>query len=346
MGSAMRFHRSLACALLLLVPAACGGGGGGGGTNFPFAFFFPVSPGPVSFTASPLATGDIVSVTPLGNLNPPAHTFPTDHIYFYWVDPDSPPPEPPTPREVYAPAGGTVLWVLDQGGDQKLLVMASATCRWYLDHVLLDPGIGFGVPLVAGQRIGTTSPQSYALDLGVVNDEVTLGFVRPERYPSDTLHADAPLKYFAEPLRTTLYAMVNRAGPDKDGKIDFDVAGRLSGNWFHESLPVQPGLDPAEGTKHLAFVVDMVDPSAIRVSIGGTLGMTGAFAVQAGAPDPASVSVASGKVAYRLYNPWFPADQLGLLIVEMLDDVTIRAEYFPGTAETAEFTEAAQQYVR
>ena len=35
-----------------------------------------------------------------------------------------------------------------------------------------------------------------------------------------------------EPLRSALYARVRRAGPDKDGKIDCDVPGRLVGNWF------------------------------------------------------------------------------------------------------------------
>ena len=34
------------------------------------------------FTVSPIALSDLVSITPLGNLNPPAHTFPTSHMYF------------------------------------------------------------------------------------------------------------------------------------------------------------------------------------------------------------------------------------------------------------------------
>jgi hypothetical protein len=33
------------------------------------------------FGASPIALEDILSLIPLGNLNPPSHTFPTDHIY-------------------------------------------------------------------------------------------------------------------------------------------------------------------------------------------------------------------------------------------------------------------------
>jgi hypothetical protein len=38
---------------------------------------------PPFLTVSPLAFGDIHEIAPLGNLNPPGHVFPTDHIYFY-----------------------------------------------------------------------------------------------------------------------------------------------------------------------------------------------------------------------------------------------------------------------
>src|SRR5712672_3030835 len=34
-------------------------------------------------TVTPMDLSDIREIAPLGNLNPPGHTFPTDHIYFY-----------------------------------------------------------------------------------------------------------------------------------------------------------------------------------------------------------------------------------------------------------------------
>ncbi len=34
-------------------------------------------------TVSPIDIASIRDLTPLGNLNPPAHTHPTDHLYFY-----------------------------------------------------------------------------------------------------------------------------------------------------------------------------------------------------------------------------------------------------------------------
>ena len=38
------------------------------------------------FTTYPVDFERIRSITPLGNLNPPGHTFPTDHMYFN-IDP-------------------------------------------------------------------------------------------------------------------------------------------------------------------------------------------------------------------------------------------------------------------
>ena len=34
------------------------------------------------FTVSPVEVGLITNIDPLGALNPPGHTFPTDHLYF------------------------------------------------------------------------------------------------------------------------------------------------------------------------------------------------------------------------------------------------------------------------
>ena len=36
-----------------------------------------------AFTVPPFDTADVTGLVPLGNLNPPGHTFPSDHMYFY-----------------------------------------------------------------------------------------------------------------------------------------------------------------------------------------------------------------------------------------------------------------------
>lgn len=42
------------------------------------------------FTTFPVEEGKFSSITPLGNLNPSSHTFPTDHIYVEVADPQYP----------------------------------------------------------------------------------------------------------------------------------------------------------------------------------------------------------------------------------------------------------------
>jgi hypothetical protein len=290
---------------------------------------------------APLALDEFTEIVPLGNLNPPGHTFPTDHVYFYLV-------EPKKTHVVYAPAAGTVDWVLETGrNDDKVVVRVTPTFRYYLGHVALAPGIRRGARVVESQRLGTFSGQAYALDLGVVNDAVTLhGFVNPRRYPADTLHADSPLKHFREPLRASLYARVRRAGSDKDGRIDFDEPGRLVGNWFLDGLGERDSCQPGAWDQHLAFVRDVRDPAAVRIAIGGTLARAGVFAAPRDAPDPAQVSRRTGKVTYRLLDVR-DGTPCGWLLAELVEADCVRVEVVPGSPRgTPEFSDRARRYRR
>jgi hypothetical protein len=296
----------------------------------------------VSLTQPPLRLDEFTEIVPLGNLNPPGHTFPTDHVYLYLVDPRK-------PHAVFAPAAGEVDRIFESGRqDDKVVVKVTPTWRYYLGHVALDPAVRPGQRVRAGEQIGTFSGRAFALDLGVINEAVTrTGFVNPNRYPPDMIHADSPLKYFAEPLRTTLYARVRRSGADKDGKIDYDVPGRLVGNWFVEGLDERESATPHAWGRHLAFVRDVHDPSAVRIAVGGTLAVQGMFAIEPGAMDPAVVTPQTGKVTYRLLDPRDLRRQRGLMIVRMVDDRRIRVQAFADAKrQEADFGGAAVFYVR
>ena len=247
------------------------------------------------FTESPIDPAAIEFVVPLGNLNPPGHTLPTDHVYLYHRLRN---PSAPT-YDVKAPAGGIVRDAR-RGNDDVIRVQVTASQTYYLGHVHLDASIHDGMSVAAGQKVGTTSTLSYGLDIGLEDLAVTRFFVNPARYGEGTIHAESALKYFEEPLRSTLYSKVDRVGGDKDGKIDFDSPGHLAGNWFLEGLPVSESSIFGAGSKQLAFVRDVNDPSAVRVSLGGALGVTGVFAVQSSAPDPSIVTTSTGAMMYRL----------------------------------------------
>jgi hypothetical protein len=294
------------------------------------------------FKSSPIALSEIRWITPLGNLNPPDHALPTDHIYFYFANPNI--GESPVARRTafMVPGDGTVTEVFTSATipDVKVFVRVNSTTSYYIDHLIPDAPVTRGMTLTAGQKLGTTG-SSYGVDLGVVNSSLTLGFVNPSRYAQgDSLHADAPLKYYEEPLRTTLYDKVQRIGSERDGKIDFDVAGRLSGNWFVQG-----------GTATLAFAYDTYDPSQVRISVTSGFTVSGVFSIAAGEPDPRSVSVADGKVRYTLSrsitgpNPGTGAP-MGRMLVQVLDDQRIQVEIFALTESADAFTSRSWVFTR
>ena len=88
-----------------------------------------------------------------------------------------------------------------------------------------------------------------------------------------------------------------------------------------------------------------MNPSIIRVSIGGTLPI-GLWSVEGNTPDPAIVSVSTGKVVYKLI-PYGGNSQPGMLAVQMIADDRIRIEVFLGsTNANPSFTASALEYVR
>lgn len=306
------------------------------------------SGGPLVFTASPVDAVVLDFILPLGNLSPPDHTLPSDHIYFYvgFLRPGV------RGVPVVAPGDGTITTILRSSQpDTKIFVRVSSTHQYYLDHVVPDPGTQPGTRLTAGQPIGT-SGSGFGVDLGVINATRTLTFANPARYPSDTLHADAPLQYYTELVRSQLYAMVRRDSDGRDGRIDYDVAGRLLGNWFVEGLPVLRSADISAGPAELAFVFDNVGPSEAIVSSGGLLGLTGTYRIQAEAVPFAEVLPESGVVAYRLSQSGGTMGirspvVVGTLLVQMTAPERVRVELVRGEALVEPvFSANARTYVR
>jgi len=341
----MRRACALACAAALTM--ACGGGspaspssssGSSSGGNNPFG----LPGGTIAFHSSPIAPETIRYITPLGNLNPPGHSTPSDHIYFYFANPDA--GETPEARRtaVFVPAGGTVSFLIGgQGAESKVMVAVTSTMWYYLDHVIPEIPVAVGTVVSAGQRLGTTG-LAYAMDLGVINSGVTpAGIISPSRYGDETNHGDAPLKYFDEPVRSQLYGKVQRIGADLDGRFAFDVAGRLAGNWF---------LENNGSAIAMSFAYNTYDPSQVRLGIGGTP-ITGVFAIGAGEPDPAGVSVATGLVRYTITTsrtgpPIVGNTPLGTLLVQMLTDSRIEVEAFVGSLSATSFTGNARFFIR
>ena len=296
----------------------------------------PTSSGSILFERSPIDYLHIRQMTPLGNINPPGHTFPTDHIYFYLQSGGLAP--------VFAHAPGTVhsIYYHDWSNDYKITFKHTETFFSYLDHVNhLVVGIEIGAEIATGDSIGMGDPAVSAVDLGVIDYDSTRFFVIPERYHDGTVHCGDPYQYFTEAIRESLLIRNPRTIEPRGGKIDFDKTGALSGNWFLEGTPIphSSGIDYMEN--HLAFVYDMFDPTQIRIAAGGTLVLTPfVCSIVGNAPDPANVTLESGIIAYDL-NTFTP----NTLLVQLLDSLTIKVEVFP-IANASAFTDGAKVYIR
>ncbi|TET53996.1 MAG: hypothetical protein E3J64_02650 [Anaerolineales bacterium] len=165
------------------------------------------------FDVSPLDLDDFTGIIPLGGLNPPSHTFPTDHIYFFIRREDpSNPVGPAASVPVYAPGH---VWITALGSSEHLSAdppytdykIHFAPCRqfqaYYIHVQLLSPELldqagpfdesrcstyetgeqvyrnceawGLSIEVEAGTFIGTTGGRAgqNAIDMGAHDARVS-----------------------------------------------------------------------------------------------------------------------------------------------------------------------------
>jgi len=265
--------------------------------------------GPIVFTNAPIDLPTVDFLEPLGNLNPPGHTFPTDHIYFYYVNLGFPavinpittvnPTNCKSGCPVYAPADGylsNIRLSSDNGGtpnQYNVTFTHTDTFSSYLDHLTtLDPSIlaqagrinpsgnnGEWIPVKAGEVVGTVGGVSgeNALDFGVTNLQITQPFINPSHYGFEA-NSDSPIKYYADPLKSMLYGMVGRQTPDhwgrdeKDGIFCYDLPNTVLGNWAIQGSDPN-WTNPDSWSQQLSFSYDSNYSSQMRITFGGESGV-------------------------------------------------------------------------
>jgi len=316
--------------------------------------------GQMIFSQLPVDLSDIGYIMPLGHLAPPGHTRPSDHMYFMDI---------PAGTILYAPASGKVLdtYTFDEGNgqhDNRITIGVTNTASYYFMHLLLDDGIKIGDEIKTGQRLGTLGAANMiGFDMGAMVKTINLPFIDPKLYGLGSLHCDSPIKHFPKDMQDVLYAKVRRLGTEKDGKICYDIDGKLIGNWIAEDATT---FDPLNKDNYDSYFVSFVygnyDPSKMTISIGNDSFFTSVtghttsqgvnvFHVQDDAVKFENVSPDSGKLAYKLYNTGEFGGSLnqrmGLLIVQMITDKKIRIEFFDDiVSDTRDFTANAKIYVR
>lgn len=362
----------------------------------------------VKYTALPIALENIKFVQPIGELRE-GHVIPGDHGGFdYKTSPTS------TPVKVFMPADGFLVRVEKHPYDpppgypknlQHYHIYLEHSCTFFTGFVHLTefaPDLLaanqeliqltkdrstqqkqtlFRIPLKAGQQIGTA--WSFGL-LGMVTVDLThtnKGYLNPESYikaENWRVHSVAGLEYFEASLKDQMMAKNPRTVEPRGGKIDYDIVGKLVGNWFQEGTgglrdvtvkPKQCGNFPCpywEG--HLALVYDYIDSSQLRLSVGYNSGLAGRtpFGVKGNSPDFKDIGVADGLVKYEIValkdiskEKGYDAESslvtindesqiLGTMLVQLADNNTLRMEIFPGKNkdQVSAFTSQARVYRR
>lgn len=333
--------------------------------------------GTVSFTSPPRRLKDIEFIEPIG-LMVGGHVTPIDHGYYYppnWKPQDN----PAEFKDVLSPANGTITNIQLVGGKQgDYRLVIHHTCTFYTIYIHvkeLSPKIAqtigdfssmsknTNIPVSAREVIGRAN----GFDFSVHDDETVLkGFIIPEHYDAEPwkIRTVNMFDYFVEPIKSQLLAKNVREAEPRGGKIDYDIDGRLVGNWFVENTNGYRGggVAPDYWNTHLAFAYDGLDHSLIIVSMGNFSGEAKQFAVKGNSPDPASVSMSTGIVKYELVDVEYIIKDTGqywdrisyakglkavgieqvhgVVLVQLIEDRKIKFETFPEktAAEVTGFT--------
>jgi hypothetical protein len=358
-----------------------------------------VGNGPGTITASPNALADIAYIDPMGRMVG-GHVTPIDHGAFYVKGAlASPPREVP----VFSPLTGNISSVTrtvrqgdsaHPGAYDDYAVTIEATCKFrvrYSNLLRLAGNLGNAVGQLSsnqtrlpnyatksGELIGYTGqPTANGIDVWVENDNSNLtGFINPAQYTAAEVwktHMVDLFDYTAEPLKTQLLALMARDALPRFGKIDYDVDGRLVGNWFRVGTGgYSGGKQGGEGywVGHLSVVYDSNDPGQVVISFGDYAGSARQFAVVGNTPDPASVDQGSGLIAYQLGQlEWYSGDTglawdhvsyiphvraragrdvSGTVLMQLVGTRSLKIETFPGrlASQATSFDSGAVMYER
>lgn len=301
----------------------------------------------------------VVALQPLGNLN----VLPEDHGGLYTPIEDR--GQAPT-IPVYAPADGRITELGHFRNEDLAPFETDVHVRFRIGPDLqvtyahmsdFSPEIwdaagelalgrtAVSIPVTAGQVIGYAGTTG-TIDWHITDFRLRLNFENPSRYPGEWLYAGCVYDYYDEPLRSQIRELSLRATEPRCGRIDYDVAGRIIGNWFLEGEVPPSAFD--DYSTHLAIVYDEFDGTRIAISDGiairpgsphaGDEAYFGArvFWVEGNAPRPEDLGVADGLVKYEImdrYGSGFfgevPPEEpeiVGVLLVQMLAPRRIQVE--------------------
>lgn len=243
---------------------------------------------------------------------------------------------------VTAPADGVITELSTLGNSTKTLrVVIRHDCNLYTVYMVLnkvsgvlanyasqlksDTNVRPMVAIKAGQEFG--QQRDNPLDFNTFDGNSWLsGFVNPFAYVTGDAwkpYTTDYLQYFTPSIRQAMTDQLQKKGSTTSGKIDWDVSGTSSGNWFlsgtngyggildsvylSATSPVHnntPGKN-AYSWSHLSISPHEVDNSKWIFSAGWFTDPNGDFkqfmlVIEGNSPAPDRLTMANGLVSYRL----------------------------------------------
>ena len=348
---------------------------------------------PYKLTRSPMDPEDFSMVVPYGLLAG-EHVTPIDHQYFSPKDFNS----PLDAYEVYAMGDATIVEVEEREGNRngktipnfRLVFSITCTYFYYYDLVTsLTPDIKkeyeaarkgvfkrpVAIKVKEGQLIGRIGGQT--LDFAVWDTTKRLtGFVVPEHYNPEPwkIYTADPLNYYSDELKKFILSRYVRTVEPISGKIDYDIDGKLIGNWFLEGTNNYAGGKEFTNWQywkgHFAVVPDHIDPTGVFVSFGDFNGEAIQFFIQDLYIRPENVDTNTGVVRYELGQHTYQKENGGFwdnnsvaqgikivparesqkhcVLLQLIETRKLKMEYFPNTKCSANFnfTPNAKFYLR
>ena len=335
----------------------------------------------VIFDYAPVNLDKTIILLPLG-LMAGGHVTPVDHHYFQNFD------NKEFNIEIYSPGEGIVTSIqhmpgAKEGEDYRIVIDHSCSVSSIYIHIGIlseklkqyapsnNKYVGVKVPVEAGEILGYYMNN---VDYSIADTEVILpGLLIPEHYDPETwkIHTANIYDYFNEPIKNKLIEKSLRTAEPINGKIDYDIEGKLSGNWFLQGSNGYFGTEKyGYWQEHLAIAYDYFDPERVVFSIANYDEKDShQFGVKGNSPNPSEIGVDYGLIKYELVeydyitpngNPWDRKSLVkglktkstdivqGVLLVQVLDNKKIKLETFPGktASQVNGFSDNAKIYER
>jgi len=293
------------------------------------------------FTIPPVPIDQIREITPLGNLNPPEHTLPTNHMYLHLASLGV---ELRAPGDIYITSMSSTGYTETGLTDYSIEFALCEDIQGYFLHVkTITPELaelledcnarvyGNGKYkhcwtsvdhhfVEAGTVLGTVgNEQQGNFDFGTYDYRDRKTTANPNRYSErSSASIVCPFDYYDKETQEALYAKVTREVAPKCGQVIQDVPGTLQGNWYYS--------EGEEWTEHLAFAHDNHDPNIAVISVGGVFTDAGKWEFseqQTGVVNRKFIDVTADGQTYCYESE----GQAGRILVKMFSDTELQIEH-------------------